>query len=75
LFHAVFVFTHLLEFWLYLSKRGLVNQGKAERQVEIIQSRLLEGLGTLKNTSLTEVGASLVDRLESILKNSVEIHV
>lgn len=75
LLHAVFVFTHLLEFWLHLSKCGLVNQGKAERQVEIIQSRLLEGLGTLKNTSLTEVGSSLVDRLESILKNSVEIHV
>ena len=75
LLHAVFVFTHLLEFWLYLAKHDRVNQGKADRQVEIIKSRLLEGFTTLRNTSLTKVGFSLVDRLESVLKDSVGMQV
>lgn len=73
LFHAIFVFTHLLEFWQYLARSGRVDRGKTDRQVEIIRSRLLEGITTLRNTSLTKVGFSLVDRLELVLRNSAEI--
>ncbi|PSB02367.1 FxsB family radical SAM/SPASM domain protein [Merismopedia glauca CCAP 1448/3] len=73
LLHAVFVFTHLLEFWLYLSKQG--NRDKARRQVKIIQSRLLQGITTLRSTALTKVGFNLLDRLESILKDSTGMQV
>lgn len=74
LLHAVFVFTHLLEFWLHLSKQGKpIIQDKAERQVEIIQSRLSQGFTTLKTTALTQVGFDLVARLESILKASIRV--
>ena len=72
LFHAVFVFTHLLEFWLYLSKQNnLIIQDKANRQVEVIQSLLSEGFTTLRTTALTKLGFDLVDRLESIFNASL----
>jgi len=75
LLHAVFVFTHLLEFWLYLAEHSEVNQVKADKQIEIIRSRLLEGFTTLRKTPLTKVGFSLVNRLELVLKDSVGIQV
>lgn len=73
LLHAVFVFTHLLEFWLYLSSQGkAINQNKVNRQVKIIQSRLLRGFATLRSTALTKLGFDLIERLESILEESME---
>jgi uncharacterized protein len=72
LFHAIFVFTHLLEFWLYLSQQEKsIIQDKATKQVNIIQSFLSQGFTTLKTTSLTKVGLNLVNRLESILNASL----
>jgi uncharacterized protein len=70
LFHAVFVFTHLLEFWFYLSKEDEpMIKSKAHEQVKIIQSRLSKGFTTLKTTPLTKAGLTLLAELESISKN------
>jgi uncharacterized protein len=72
LFHAVFVFTHLLEFWVHLSKQDIImNQDKAHRQVEIIKLQLFQGFEVLKGTALTNVGFRLLNSLELRFKSVI----
>lgn len=69
LFHAVFVFTHLLEFWeaIFQDERlrsDSISKNKAREQVDIIQTRLSKAFFTLKETNLTEAGVNLIEQLE-----------
>lgn len=76
LLHAVFVFTHLLEFWNYLVSEGPSHlKTYASEQVTIIRTRLNTAIPTLKGTRLTLVGVELVEKLESITANIGAVEV
>ncbi|MBD0361465.1 MAG: FxsB family radical SAM/SPASM domain protein [Coleofasciculus sp. C3-bin4] len=76
LLHAVFVFTHLLEFWNYLVSEGPSHlKTHASEQVAIIRDRLKTAIPTLKGTRLTLAGVELVERLESITANTGAVEV
>jgi uncharacterized protein len=76
LLHAVFVFTHLLEFWNYLVSEGPSHlKTHASEQVAIIRDRLEVAIPTLKGTRLTLAGVELVERLENITANTGAVEV
>uniref|UniRef100_UPI0035F21D2B ChlH from Chlorogloeopsis sp. n=1 Tax=Chlorogloeopsis sp. TaxID=28069 RepID=UPI0035F21D2B len=76
LLHAIFVFTHLLEFWAYLSREGQDQiKVRAKNQVETIRTRLLVAIPTLKRTHLTTAGREMVEQLEELTTNMGAIKV
>jgi len=60
LFHALFVFSELLQFWEYLLKN---NHTHAFIQVSSITEKMREGFNTLKECSLTKEGEMLLTLL------------
>ncbi len=65
LFHAVFVFSELLQFWTYLEASGpSALRGRAHRNVETTRRNLAEAVPILKTTSLTDVGSRLASVIE-----------
>jgi uncharacterized protein len=76
LLHAIFVFTQLLEFWVYLHTEGPYEiKIRAKNQIEIIRERLFIAIPTLKNTRLTPAGRELLKQLECIALNVEAIGV
>lgn len=68
LFHAVFVFSQLLEFWTYLeASASSAIRDRAQRNVETTRRNLAEAIPILKRTPLTEIGS----RLASIIENRI----
>jgi uncharacterized protein len=65
LLHAVFVFTHLLEFWAHWEANGSAKlRDRARQNTSTTRKNLAEALPTLKATALTEIGSRLVSVLE-----------
>jgi len=76
LLHAIFVFTHLLEFWAYLIVEGPSQiRDTAKNQVAITRQHLEVAIPTLKGTRLTPTGLELVERLETITASTGVIEV
>jgi uncharacterized protein len=66
LFHAVFVFSQLLEFWTYLEASGpSAVRDRARQNIETTRRNLAEAVPTLKSTPLTDLGSRLASVLES----------
>jgi len=65
LFHAAFVFSHLLEFWGYWQANGAPKlRDRARHNVETARKNLAEAIPILKATHLSETGSRLVAILE-----------
>jgi uncharacterized protein len=71
LFHAVFVFVHLSEYWLHLAEHGVTAElrMRSRDELTIIRERIERALSTLKSTRLTPYGRELVDCLESVFRD------
>lgn len=68
LYHAIYVFTFLRKFWEFLATNGDTSlQSRARSEVEIIGKRINDGLKTVKQTKLTEVGITLLEIMEDNL--------
>ena len=70
LFHAVFVFVHLSEYWEHLADNGDTSELRARARGEllIIQERIHVALPTLRGTCLTTRGSELLEVLESVFR-------
>lgn len=69
LFHAVFVFVHLSEYWAFLAGHGPNNvRERALGELVQIQGRIEMALPTLRATSLTKQGSDLLDHLEKVFR-------
>lgn len=75
LFHAVFVFVHLSEYWQHLADHGVTSKlrTRARDELTIIRERIEAALPTLKGTPLTTRGRELLARLESIFRSHTVI--
>jgi uncharacterized protein len=72
LFHAVFVFVHLSEFWEHLALDGDVTiRDRAKGEAALIRDRVERGFHTLRETRLTTRGSELVDILENTFRTSI----
>jgi uncharacterized protein len=72
LFHAVFVFVHLSEFWEYLALEGdLKIRDRARDEAATIRGRVEMGFRTLRETRLTAGGLELVNILENTFRDCV----
>lgn len=66
LFHAVFVFSHLLDFWAHCEMNGPSKlRDRGRQNVETTRKNLAKALPILKATPLTEIGSRLVSVLEN----------
>lgn len=73
LFHAVFVFVQLSEYWQHLANNGTAAETRARAQGElaIIRERIEAALPTLRGTTLTTSGLELLEILESEFRGVV----
>lgn len=71
LFHAVFVFVQLQEYWKHLALNGpsLEIRERAQRELDVIHDRIEAALPTLRGTRLTRKGAELIDCLEKVFRS------
>jgi uncharacterized protein len=71
LFHAVFVFVHLHEYWEHLAANGPTPQvrERARGELGLIRERIEAALPILRGTRLTRSGAELVDHLEGVFRS------
>lgn len=72
LFHALFVFVPLLEFWQHLEKtsKDLAFIERARKDVHSIAAKLERGFAVIRTTQLTDAGRELIDLLEGSFRNS-----
>jgi uncharacterized protein len=70
LFHAVFVFAHLHEYWEHLAASGPSREvrERARGELIVIDERLEAALPTLRGTRLTRRGKELLDCLEGVFR-------
>ena len=70
LFHAIFVFVHLSEYWEYLATQGnaAAIRQRANRELVPIRERIEAALPTLRSTRLTKQGSELLDLLETVFR-------
>lgn len=70
LFHAVFVFVHLYEYWEYLSLNAPTPASceRARGESLVIRDRIEAALPTLRGTQLTKKGSELLDCLEEVFR-------
>jgi uncharacterized protein len=70
LFHAVFVFVHLHEYWQHLAFNGPspVVRARARGELSVIRHHIEAALPTLRGTRLTKRGAELVDCLDQVFR-------
>lgn len=70
LFHAVFVFVHLSEYWQHLADNEATSEvrTRARRELHVIQERIEAAFPTLRATRLTRHGLELVEVLESVFR-------
>ncbi len=75
LFHAVFVFVHLWEYWKSLAGSGLTTdiQRRARGELELIDERIERALPTLKATKLSSYGFQLLELLEATFRDRAPI--
>ncbi|RYZ87225.1 MAG: FxsB family radical SAM/SPASM domain protein [Proteobacteria bacterium] len=72
LFHALYVFTFLRKFWLFLCKRGPSNtRVRAQEEVRLIEGRIHQGMQTVRGTCLTKTGSALLDIIESEIVETI----
>ena len=72
LFHAVYVFCGLVEWWRHVSMIATGNQRDiAYREVELVTGKLQKAFPVLRSTSLTPVGRALVNSLEERFQECV----
>jgi uncharacterized protein len=73
LFHAVFVFMHLSEYWQHLTLRGATSgvRQRACGELLLIRERIEAALPTLRTTRLSKDGAALLDFLESVFRGGI----
>jgi uncharacterized protein len=65
LFHALYVFSFLRNFWQHLAvTTNIIFKKRAEKEVSVITDRIMEGIDTVRNTRLTETGICLLNILE-----------
>jgi uncharacterized protein len=71
LFHAVFVFVHLHEYWEHLAANGPSAEirERARGELGLIRERVEAALPILRGTRLTRSGAELVDHLEGVFRS------
>jgi uncharacterized protein len=71
LFHAVFVFVHLSEYWRNLAESDSTTDIKkrARGELELIEGRIESALPTLKATKLSSYGFQLLELLEATFRN------
>jgi uncharacterized protein len=71
LFHAVFVFVHLSEYWQYLTVQGMNGQlrKRARAELGLIRDRIEMALPILRSTQLSKAGVELLDILEGRFRN------
>jgi uncharacterized protein len=77
LFHAVFVFVQLGEYWQHLADNGTTADTRARAQGElvIIRERVEAALPTLRGTTLTTSGLELLEILESEFRGGLQAGV
>ncbi|MDX6406591.1 MAG: uncharacterized protein QOH70_4046 [Blastocatellia bacterium] len=70
LFHAVFVFVHLSEYWEYLALHGRTAEVRLRAVGErvLIDQRIEAALPTLRATKLTKDGYELLDLLKTLFR-------
>lgn len=70
LFHAVFVFVHLSEYWQHLADNAdtFELRSRARGELVIIKDRIEAALPTLRGTRLTTRGFELLEALESVFR-------
>jgi len=75
LFHAVYVFQNLLDYWLYISQytANAEIKNKASRNVQLSQERLTQAHQTLKNCKLTDYGNALLTEFQETLYRTLSI--
>lgn len=75
LFHAVFVFVQLSEYWQHLANQGATSElrTRAVGELAIIRERIDAAIPTLKGTPLTSPGRQLVEHLESVFRSQTVI--
>ena len=71
LYHAIYVFSFLRKFWEYLSIKNTPYQERANIEVNIVTTRLLLGIETVRKTKLTQTGIDLLNILRADLINEV----
>jgi len=64
LFHAVFVFHELLQFWKWVAKTYPDKYKKAQTEIASILDKMQQGVHTLKTCSLTELGYNFIQIFE-----------
>ena len=71
LFHAVFVFVHLHEYWEHLAASGPSREvrERARGELGVIIERIEAALPTLRGTRLTRRGNDLLDSLERVFRS------
>ena len=67
LFHAVFVFHELLQFWKWVAKTYANEHQKALNEIASISDKMQQGVNTLKTCSLTELGSNFIRIFEKSL--------
>lgn len=75
LFHAVYVFHSLLDYWLHILQQSpnLETRSKALFNVQISQERLSQAHETLKNCRLTEYGNILLIEFQNALTQTLSL--
>lgn len=71
LFHAVFVFVHLHEYWEHLAAAGPSRdvRERARGELAVIDERIEAALPILRGTRLTRMGFDLLDCLEEVFRS------
>lgn len=71
IFHAVFVFVHLHEYWEHLAASGPSPEvrERARGELGVIVERIEAALPTLRGTRLTRRGNDLLDSLEEVFRS------
>lgn len=73
LFHAIFVFVHLSEYWQHLADYAPTTaiRARARDELAIIRERIESAIPTLRGTRLTGTGVELLDILESEFRGTL----
>lgn len=76
LFHAVYVFQNLLDYWMYVYKNSheTLLKGKALSNVKNCQERLSKAHQTLSGCNLTDYGQILLDNFKHSLHNVQQLN-
>lgn len=75
LFHAVYVFQNLLDYWLYISEHTTNSEikNKASRNIQLSQERLAQAHQTLNHCKLTHYGNVLLTEFQEALHRTLSI--